>query len=136
MRRSGGAASTWRFALLAHDCPTPGFPNPHFDLLIEDPALLPTQGPGERRCRTWRLHADPRAGSPVRCEPIAPHRAFYLDYEGPVSGARGTVTRLDGGTVVWESGVFPGEGPAVIVLNGERLVGRWRADERCFSPLP
>ena len=113
-----------RFALLAHDHPLPGWPTPHFDLLIEDPALS-----GERRCRTWRLRADPRGGEPVEAEPIAAHRAFYLDHEGPVSGGRGTVTRLDGGTVEWES--FE---PAVVRLHGARLTGRWAAAGGRFGP--
>ncbi len=133
---TAGSVSPLRFALLAHDHPTPGFPTPHFDLLIEDPRLIPSQGPGTHRCRTWRLHADPRTaadGAPgaVRAEPIAPHRAFYLDYEGPVSGARGTVVRLDGGAVAWESGES-----AVFTLFGERLTGRWRAAGDRLEPLP
>ncbi|MFH5806866.1 hypothetical protein [Alienimonas sp. DA493] len=115
-----------RFALLAHDWPTPGFPNPHFDLLIEDPRLT-----GETRCRTWRLRADPRSGSAVEAEPIAPHRAFYLDHEGPVSGGRGTVARLDGGSATWEA-----TDPAVVRLDGARLRGRWRAAGGRFEPVP
>ena len=127
----GREATTFRFALLAHDFPTPGFPNPHFDLLIEDPRLIPSQGEEERRCRTWRLYADPRAGGAVKAEPIAPHRAFYLDYEGPVSGDRGSVTRLDGGTVVWDA-----HAPATVCFEGETLVGRWRATRGRWEPAP
>jgi hypothetical protein len=29
------------------------------------------------------------------------HRLAYLDYEGPVSNDRGTVTRVDAGTFTW-----------------------------------
>ncbi|QDT14896.1 hypothetical protein [Alienimonas californiensis] len=124
-----GDARSLRFALLAHDWPTPGFPNPHFDLLIEDPALVSSQGAGERRCRTWRLRADPRSGAAVEAEPIAPHRAFYLTHEGPVSGGRGTVVRLDGGTAEWDA-----TDPAVVVLGGGALAGRWRAADGVFGP--
>ena len=119
-----------RFALLEHDHALPGWPAPHFDLLLEDPRLS-----GEHRCRTWRLRADPRAGSPVAAEPIAPHRACYLDYEGPVGGDRGTVRRLDGGPLTWEP-PDPGDPDAVVVrLCGAFLTGRWRAGAACFQSL-
>jgi len=32
--------------------------------------------------------------------PLAPHRRAYLDYQGPISGGRGTVQRVDRGVVV------------------------------------
>ena len=104
------------FALLEHaGCSPPGWPDPHFDLLLEDPSL-----PGDRRCRTWRLRADPRASGAAFGAAIEPHRAGYLDYEGPVSGGRGAVRRLDGGGVVWES-----RDPPVAALFGAALSGRW-----------
>jgi hypothetical protein len=34
----------------------------------------------------------------VRAELLGDHRSDYLDYEGPVSGERGHVTRIDTGT--------------------------------------
>ena len=111
-----------RFALLAHAFPTPGYPTPHFDLLLEDAAL-----PGEHRCRTWRLRRDPRFDAPVAAEPLPAHRAFYLDYEGPVSGGRGTIRRLDGGVLE------PGEGDA-FTLRGRFLTGRWAVRGGVFRP--
>jgi hypothetical protein len=48
--------------------------------------------------RTWRLAAPPSARARVAAEPLADHRLVYLDYEGPVSGNRGTVRRWDAGT--------------------------------------
>ena len=113
----GGAS---RFALLEHHHPLPGWPTPHFDLLVEDPELIPGQGAGERRCRTWRLRADPRDAPAVPAVALPPHRAFYLDHEGEVSGGRGAVARLDGGAAAWES-----RDPAAVVLYGSRLSGRW-----------
>lgn len=73
-----------RFVILTHD-----HPFLHWDLLIE----------AGTACRTWRLLADP--GLPqieFPAEALPDHRLLYLDYEGPVSGNRGTVTRWDHGT--------------------------------------
>ena len=44
---------------------------------------------------TWALEADPRQDQVA--ERLADHRMAYLDYEGPISGDRGTVTRWDAG---------------------------------------
>ena len=78
-----------RFVLLHHECP-PSFGKPsHWDLMLErDGALL-----------TWSLPALPAAwsGEGEAAERIADHRLAYLDYEGPISGDRGVVTRVDGG---------------------------------------
>jgi len=71
-----------RFAILAHDWPTP-----HFDLLLEKGDVL----------KTWRLAAEPGQRG-VRADPVDDHRLFYLEYEGPISGDRGTVSRWDAGT--------------------------------------
>ncbi|HKI33113.1 MAG TPA: hypothetical protein VKA46_14775, partial [Gemmataceae bacterium] len=60
----------------------------------------------------------------VAAEPSFDHRRTYLDYEGPVSGGRGTVTRWDAGTCTWEE---EGEGVA-IRLEGARLRGPARVE--------
>lgn len=73
---------TGRFAVSAHD-----WPRPHFDLFLED-------GDG---CRTFRLDAVPTGGT-MPAEPLPPHRLVYLEYDGPVSGGRGRVARVDWGT--------------------------------------
>jgi DNA polymerase Ligase (LigD) len=75
-----------RFVILAHDWPTL-----HWDLLLEDGDVL----------LSWRLLAEPKASATIPVERIADHRKLYLDYEGPVSGDRGTVTRWDAGTFEW-----------------------------------
>ena len=49
---------------------------------------------------TWQLSADPRAmrpGGQLPARRLADHRAAYLTCEGPVSGGRGEVRRVDGG---------------------------------------
>jgi hypothetical protein len=35
----------------------------------------------------------------IEMQRIADHRSLYLDYEGPISGDRGVVRRLDRGTI-------------------------------------
>jgi hypothetical protein len=120
-----------RFVLLYHDCP-PGFERPsHWDLMFEKGAVL----------RTWALAGLPRgwlsdsAASEaldkfVDAEQLADHRLMYLDYEGPVSGERGQVRRLDAGTfaaldespVHWE-----------LELWGNRLRGRIRLERHAVD---
>ena len=51
----------------------------------------------EGKLRTWRLERLPAPGVGIRAEPLGDHRIAYLDYEGPVSGGRGSVTRWDAG---------------------------------------
>jgi hypothetical protein len=77
-----------RFVILIHDHPVL-----HWDFLLED---------GDH-CRAWRLLAPPDTTSNViPAEPLVAHRTRYLDYEGPVSGNRGQVTRWDAGTFQWQ----------------------------------
>jgi hypothetical protein len=61
----------------------------HFDLMIDAGDAL----------ATWRLDVPPEMAMEraVACERIADHRRAYLDYEGPVSGNRGHVSRHDRG---------------------------------------
>jgi len=95
-----------RFAILAHDHPAP-----HWDLFLEaGPAL-----------RSWRLAAPLVPGVPVAAEPAPAHRLIYLDYEGPVSGGRGTVTRVDAGLFAPQT-----DEPdrLEVRLAGSRFVGR------------
>ncbi len=95
-----------RYAILHHD-----HPFPHWDLLIEAGAV----------CRTWRLLDDPAGPGPWRAEPIADHRLHYLDYEGPVSGNRGHVTRWDRGTWIWLTAT---ESLTSGLISGQHWTGR------------
>lgn len=72
-----------RYVILTHD-----HPFPHWDLMFEVAGQL----------RTWRLLSEPGHGRTVRAERLADHRIAYLDYEGPLSGGRGSVSRWDYGT--------------------------------------
>jgi hypothetical protein len=71
-----------RFAILIHDHPAL-----HWDLMLENEAAL----------RTWRLNRPPGDAGPIEAVPLPDHRLDYLDYEGPVSGNRGSVRRFDRG---------------------------------------
>ena len=79
-----------RFVVLEHD-----FPDLHWDLMLEVGPVL----------KTWRLTHPPASdGGRVNAVPIADHRLVYLDYEGPISGNRGTVKRWDWGEYQIEEG--------------------------------
>lgn len=97
-----------RFAILEHD-----WPSRHWDLLLEDgDALL-----------AWRLLEEPRVGSTVSAEKNADHRKIYLDYEGPISGHRGSVTRWNSGTFQWVERTIDA---IEVLVNGVKFVGRLR----------
>jgi hypothetical protein len=95
-----------RFALLCHDAPR-GW---HCDFFLERGDVL----------RTWELPSLPEIGKTVPAEPLADHRLLYLDYEGPISGDRGMVTRWDRGdyeVVAFEDTLVH------VKLSGTKLTG-------------
>ena len=99
-----------RFVILEHD-----HPERHWDLMLEVGPML----------RSWRLAAPPEApGTVIAALAVQDHRADYLDYEGPVSGDRGTVAlgrgRLHGST--WR----PTGG--LVQLEGRRVHGLVRLE--------
>ncbi len=96
-----------RFALLIHDSPR----GLHYDFFLEKGGVL----------KTWALTQLPAPGSEIPCDALADHRPIYLDYEGPVSGGRGTVTRWDQGTYlveVWS------DDEIIVEIAGVKLIGR------------
>jgi hypothetical protein len=97
--------SARRFVILTHD-----HPFPHWDLMLDYGEAL----------RTWRLLTEPAMGADVPAEALPDHRRTYLDYEGPVSGGRGTVQRWDSGAFDVESG---DEGGLRLRLTCGRLSG-------------
>jgi hypothetical protein len=73
-----------RYVVLRHE----GIENPHYDLMIETTPGSPLA--------TWRLpHWPPLPGDVP--ESLGDHRRVYLEYEGPVSGNRGSVRRVASG---------------------------------------
>lgn len=96
-----------RFVILRHESPR----GLHFDFMLEMGDVL----------KTWALPRLPEPGVEMPCESLGDHRPEYLDYEGPVSGGRGSVVRYDRGTylIVHES-----ESQLAVELSGEKLIGR------------
>jgi len=94
-----------RFVILEHD-----HPFLHWDFMLEAGAVL----------RTWRLLAEPLPGRTVEAEALGDHRLAYLDYEGPVSGNRGSVRRWDAGTFEWMEDTA---NRVVVRLAGSRCQG-------------
>ncbi len=82
----------------------------HWDLMLESGGRL----------LTWRLEHPLSPDRPIRAESLPDHRLAYLEYEGPVSGGRGTVRRWDWGQFDW----LERSGESVAVrLAGRRLRG-------------
>jgi len=105
--------------MLRHDLPDG---STHWDWLIE-------REPGEERVLTFRLKSpwpilDDRSADTFLAERIADHRAMYMEYEGEVSGDRGVVSRVAGGSVEWSS------------LSGARIELWMTWSEICESRLP
>jgi hypothetical protein len=76
-----------RFVILLHETPPDSDRATHWDLMLEVGDVL----------RTWAIGEEPRMGRFIDAEGLADHRLAYLDYEGPVSRDRGTVSRWDSG---------------------------------------
>ncbi len=72
-----------RYVILKHDSPR----GLHWDLLLETAGLL---------C-TWAIPWPPDTPDDLPAQKLPDHRRIYLEYEGPISGNRGTVTRWDAG---------------------------------------
>jgi hypothetical protein len=115
-----------RFVILEHDHPAL-----HWDLLLEAGTVL----------RAWRLKAPPTSGETTPAEANADHRLFYLDYEGPVSGGRGTVQRWDAGEFRYENeqddllDIRIAGGRLNGTLRLERLSdGNWSCTYLCTDP--
>lgn len=100
-----------RFAILRHD-----HPEFHYDLMLER----------DGRLATWRLPEPIEDGCVLIAEALPDHRLAYLDYEGPVSGERGSVRRVDGGALhvrAWNADGVRAE-LAGVLLRGELVMDR------------
>jgi hypothetical protein len=94
-----------RFVVLEHR-----WEGVHWDLMLDVGDAL----------RTWAIDAPIVAGADLPARALPDHRLAYLDYEGEVSGGRGTVRRIDRGTYVprvWTADRVRVE------LSGDQLVG-------------
>lgn len=87
----------------------------HWDLMLEhEGALL-----------TWQLLSEPRScdSLPIAAQRIGNHRLAYLDYEGPISGNRGVVRRIEAGAVCLREFY---EDRCQFTLEGRRFTGAFR----------
>jgi hypothetical protein len=96
-----------RFTILRHDSRR----GLHWDFMLECGSVL----------RTWALPEPPAAALTMMTTELPDHRLAYLDYEGPVSGDRGTVA-------CWDRGVYEvetqGEDELRVMLCGTHFHGR------------
>jgi hypothetical protein len=102
-----------RFVVLLHETPPDSDRGTHWDFMLEQEGAL----------RTWALAEEPRPGKTIAAQELAVHRVAYLQYEGPISADRGSVTR-------WDEGEFElvQESADRIELNlaGRQLIGKAR----------
>ena len=76
-----------RFVVLQHELPGPERAGMHWDFMLEhDDSLW-----------TWALEEAPDTGREITANRLADHRLAYLDYEGAISGNRGSVMQWDAG---------------------------------------
>jgi len=98
------------FVILHHQPPAGDARGEHWDLMLRHADAL----------WTWALVEPPSAGRPIAADRLADHRLAYLQYEGPLSGNRGTVSR-------WDAGHYEllAQGPALVAvrLHGKQLAG-------------
>jgi hypothetical protein len=99
-----------RFAILEHD-----WPSLHWDFLLEAGTVL----------KSWRLLGEPGPGREVPAERNEVHRLHYLEYEGAVSGGRGSVRRWDAGTFDW---IVDDQDRIHVELHGKRVSGPCRIE--------
>ncbi|MBL8890620.1 MAG: hypothetical protein JNL67_11640 [Planctomycetaceae bacterium] len=76
-----------RFVILEHQVPLDSGRADHWDVMLETATGL----------QTWATQPFASDGASRQVEELPLHRSIYLDYEGPISGNRGCVRRLDRG---------------------------------------
>jgi hypothetical protein len=100
-----------RYVILRHEMPPGHERRSHWDLMLEDTGVL----------RTWALEMAPDVNWPQEALALADHRLAYLEFEGPHTGARGSVAR-------WDEGAFAtleeSDAQWAVELKGKRLRGR------------
>jgi hypothetical protein len=99
-----------RFVILLHEMPGDSVRPTHWDLMLEDDAVL----------LTWALEAFPEQGLVSRAHSLPDHRLAYLTYQGPVSQNRGSVTRREQGEFRW---LHRSSQTLRIQVSGQRLEG-------------
>lgn len=80
-----------RFVVLRHEMPAHSERASHWDVMLQH----------EDRLLTWAIEQPLVAGRSINADRLADHRLEYLDYQGPVSEDRGSVSPWDVGTLNW-----------------------------------
>jgi hypothetical protein len=96
-----------RFVLLEHR-----WNGIHWDLMLERAAGAPL--------RTWAIDEEIVPGRDLPARALGDHRAVYLEFEGALSGGRGTVRRMDEGeytAIEWS------DDRVQVELRGDQLAG-------------
>ena len=99
-----------RYVILRHELPADSDRRSHWDLMLESDGAL----------RTWAIEELPAPGRSIAALELSPHRLVYLEYEGPVSNNRGSVTRYDRGEYELLADTAD---LCRVILTGERLQG-------------
>ncbi len=110
-----------RFVVLRHEMPSGPCAGVHWDLMLEQSGAL----------RTWALAQEPTASGEIAAQSLGEHRVDYLEYEGPVSGDRGVVSR-------WDEGEYECQAESadeiVVRLVGRKLNGTGRLRRQHGEP--
>jgi len=99
-----------RFVVLRHEPSADYERGLHWDLMLEHGESL----------LTWALSSLPLEPGPIKAEQLPDHRKVYLEYEGPVSGNRGNVSRWDEGEFEF---IRQSTEEIVVRLDGEQVCG-------------
>jgi hypothetical protein len=122
-----------RFVLLFHDCPA-GYDRPsHWDFMLEVGSALRTWALNELP-NTWKAAHEKTPSPKSLCRPLAAgnvvdaqqlgdHRIAYLEFEGPLTGGRGSVIRIDAGSYRELTGEKQSPAHLQIELRGGLLHG-------------
>ena len=81
-----------RFVVLIHEFALGDDRALHWDLMFEE----------NGRLLTWALPEFLEAGKSITASRLPDHRMKYLDYEGPISDGRGSVSRVLEGVYNWK----------------------------------
>jgi DNA polymerase Ligase (LigD) len=115
-----------RFVLLYHAMPADASRASHWDLMLEENGSL----------LTWACPELPTESAICHVEQLPNHRLDYLEYEGPVSNQRGTVTRVwageyttitDARPLAWHVMLQCPEATLLLVLENLDAANRWKA---------
>ncbi len=81
--------------------------------------------------RTWALAQEPATSGEITAQALGEHRLAYLEYEGPVSGDRGVVSR-------WDEGEYESQAESadeiIVRLAGRKLNGTGRLRRQPGKP--